>query len=89
MAIVTSFLLRPRYGIAIQTVKYHNPAYILNKSENAPLLLLVKMVFQFPICKIKCQTSSYHLRCIGLWVSRKLKKKKKGMKFSCVISFYF
>ena len=43
--------------------------YTLNKSENATLLLLVKMaekrcfLFQIHFCKIKSLTSSYHLRC--------------------------
>ena len=41
---------------------------ILNKSENATLLLLVKMTenllqFQVIFYKIKCITSSYHLLC--------------------------
>ena len=45
--------------------------HILNKSENATLLLLVKMaekcflllLFQFLFCKIKCLMSCYHFCC--------------------------
>ena len=40
---------------------------ILNKRENATLLLLVKMaekriLFEFLFCEIKCLTCSYHVR---------------------------
>ena len=42
--------------------------YILNKSENAIPLLLVKIaenhfLSQFLFCKTQCLLSSYHLRC--------------------------
>ena len=51
--------------IDLEKKMYEN---ILNKSENATRLLLVKMaeksfLFQFLFYKIKCVTSSYHLRC--------------------------
>ena len=46
--------------------------YIVNKSENATLLLLVEMaekrfLFQFLFCKIKYLASSYHLFCTRVW----------------------